>query len=206
MPSRRMGNRTSHDPTMFWILNSRNLAEKPSFWMIRAYFLAASRDASSLLAPVHTILPDAKMRAVVLGSRILMITAANLLGLYSAFRACRAISFRSNLHPKLTVETRFLKAERGGVVRQNQTDREKFVKCCGAYWRVGTIPDGCLVRSTSLGRGGGRGEVGSPPPPLGWYCCMSEDREPVVSAIPNCERKHAFRSNQLFLYSARGLH
>jgi hypothetical protein len=48
----------------------------PSFWMMRAYFLAARRDSCSLLAPVHTILPEAKMSAVVLGSLMRMITAA----------------------------------------------------------------------------------------------------------------------------------
>ena len=69
----------------------------PNFWMILAYFLAASRDRSSLrrhthtvkvtnvtikcflgylLAPVQTIFPELKTRAVVLGSRILMMTAA----------------------------------------------------------------------------------------------------------------------------------
>ncbi len=45
--------------------------------MIRAYFLDANFESSSDLAPVTTILPDAKMRAVVLGSRIRMMTAAN---------------------------------------------------------------------------------------------------------------------------------
>ena len=49
------------------------------------------------------IVPELKIRAVVLGSLILMITAANLLGLYSAFLACRAIFFRSSLLHMLTV-------------------------------------------------------------------------------------------------------
>ena len=114
-----MGHLTSQLPTMFWTLNSMNLAYichgggrvkgtqqrpkqgtrtgNPNFWMILAYFLAASRDRSSLrrhthtvkfatavtppflsylLAPVQTIFPELKMRAVVLGSRILMMTAA----------------------------------------------------------------------------------------------------------------------------------
>lgn len=47
-PSSRMGNLTSQLPTMFWILKSRNLAGNPSFCTTRAYFLAASRDCSSL--------------------------------------------------------------------------------------------------------------------------------------------------------------
>lgn len=33
--------------------------------------------STDLLAPVHTIFPELKISAVVLGSRILMITAAN---------------------------------------------------------------------------------------------------------------------------------
>ena len=46
---------------------------------------------------------------VVLGSRILMMTAAKRFGLYSAFRACKAIFFKSSLHPRLTVDTIFWK-------------------------------------------------------------------------------------------------
>ena len=53
----------SHDPTMFWILKSVNLALKPSFWMIRAYLRDARRLSSSDFAPVTTILPEAKIRA-----------------------------------------------------------------------------------------------------------------------------------------------
>lgn len=102
-----MGKQTSQLATMFWILKSRKRAGKPSFCTTRAYFLAASRDCSSLntetgrqggwqmvssvlwvgltacrltdlLAPVQTIFPELKISAVVLGSRILMMTAANL--------------------------------------------------------------------------------------------------------------------------------
>lgn len=36
-----------------------------------------------------------------------MMTAAKRFGLYSAFRACRAIFFRSSLQPRFTVETMF---------------------------------------------------------------------------------------------------
>lgn len=43
-----MGNFTSQLPTMFWILKLKNLTGKPSFCTTRAYFLAASRDSSSL--------------------------------------------------------------------------------------------------------------------------------------------------------------
>lgn len=75
---------------------------------MRAYLRAASRESSSLFAPVQTILPDENISAVVRGSRILMITAAKRLGLYSAFLACSAIFFKSSLQFKLTVETMFL--------------------------------------------------------------------------------------------------
>lgn len=61
------------------------------------------------MAPVHTIFPELKIKAVVLGSLILIITAANRLGLYSAFLACKAIFFKSSLQPRFTVQTMFLK-------------------------------------------------------------------------------------------------
>jgi hypothetical protein len=81
---------------------------------------------------VTTILPEAKINAVVLGSRILIITAAkryknpvstkhnvgiqrdfvgigeNTFGLYSALRACRAMVFKSRRQSRLTVATMFL--------------------------------------------------------------------------------------------------
>jgi hypothetical protein len=76
---------------------------------MRAYLRAAKRDSSSLFAPVQTILPDENIKAVVRGERIRMMTAANRFGLYSALRAYRAIFFRSNFVPKLTVLTIFLK-------------------------------------------------------------------------------------------------
>lgn len=44
--------------------------------MIRANLRDASRESSSDFAPVTTILPEAKMSAVVFGSRIRMMTAA----------------------------------------------------------------------------------------------------------------------------------
>ena len=53
--------------------------------------------------PITPHPPELKMSAVVRGSLILIITAANLLGLYSAFLACRAIFFRSSLLHMLTV-------------------------------------------------------------------------------------------------------
>ncbi len=83
------------------------LTWNPSFCTILAYFLAASLESSSDFAPVQTIFPDPKISAVVLGSRILMMTAANRFGLYSAFLACSAIFLRSSLQPRLTVETMF---------------------------------------------------------------------------------------------------
>ena len=116
-PSSLMGNFTSQLPTMFWILNSMNLAchthtlhhciqTTPTQ---RAYRKTKFLNDSSilpccksgqlltmtetggevrrrslktcsthLLAPVHTIFPELKTSAVVLGSLILIITAANL--------------------------------------------------------------------------------------------------------------------------------
>jgi hypothetical protein len=71
------------------------------------YFFPAFCASSSLLAPVIIILPEAKISAVVRGSRIRMITAWNLLGLYSALRAVCVILSRSTLHPRLTVAIRF---------------------------------------------------------------------------------------------------
>jgi hypothetical protein len=53
--------------------------------MAFAYYFDAVSDISSDFAPVQTILPLWKIRAVVFGSRIRMIAAANLLGLYSTF-------------------------------------------------------------------------------------------------------------------------
>lgn len=75
---------------------------------MRAYFLAANLESSSLLAPVQTILPELNMSAVVRGERMRIITAAKRFGLYSAFLAYRAIRFSSSVHPKLTVLTMFL--------------------------------------------------------------------------------------------------
>jgi hypothetical protein len=59
------------------------------------------------LAPVHTILPEEKIRAVVFGSLILIITAAKRLGLNSALRQLSAIFLKSSLHPRFAVETIF---------------------------------------------------------------------------------------------------
>ena len=72
-----------------------------------AYILDDNRLISSLLAPVQTTLPDLKISAVVFGSLIRMMQAANLLGLYSEFLAFRAIERRSSSHPRLKVLTMF---------------------------------------------------------------------------------------------------
>jgi len=71
------------------------------------YFLAASLLNSSDLAPVQTILPELKINAVVFGSLIRMMTAAKRLGLYSAFLQFKAIFLKSNLIPRLAVDTIF---------------------------------------------------------------------------------------------------
>ena len=60
-----MGNLTSQLLTMFRILNSENLASKPSFQIIRAYLRDSNLESSSDLAPVTTIFPDMKIKAVV---------------------------------------------------------------------------------------------------------------------------------------------
>jgi hypothetical protein len=80
---------------------------KPTFLIAFEYFLAASLDYSSDLAPVHTIFPEEKIKAVVFGSLILMITAAKRFGLYSALRQFKAIFLKSSFVPKLAVETMF---------------------------------------------------------------------------------------------------
>ena len=70
--------------------------------------------AFSDLAPVITILPFEKIKAVVLGSLIRMITAGNLQGLYSALRQPIAILRRSNLVQfRSAVATKFYKV--GGL-------------------------------------------------------------------------------------------
>jgi len=113
------------------------------------------------------------MRAVVLGSRIRIITAAKRLGLYSAFLAWSAIFFKSNLHPRLTVETIFL--------RRNETfqnckiplylDKKKVeikYEAAWTYCNCGTIP--------------GSAEVG--PPVIGDI--MGVIGPPGVGGPPNC--------------------
>lgn len=75
--------------------------------MILAYLRLASWHSSSERAPVMTILPLLKMSPVVLGLRRRIMTAANLLGLYSVAFPFQVIYLRSNLQPKLTVPTTF---------------------------------------------------------------------------------------------------
>ena len=59
---------------VFWNIN----AVLPGFayWTLR--LVGVGGCSSYLLAPVQTIFPELNMRAVVLGSRILIMTAANL--------------------------------------------------------------------------------------------------------------------------------
>ena len=93
-----------------------NFASNLSFCMILVYLCDANHKSFSDLAPVTTILPDAKMMVVVLGLWIHMMTAAKCyamtnegsptftqyteneiptLGLYSAFWAGSAIIFNN---------------------------------------------------------------------------------------------------------------
>ena len=76
--------------------------------------------------PPHRHAPEWKMRAVDLGSRMRMMTAAKRLGLYSALRACSAMFFRSSLHSRLTVATTFWgRAGGGGGGLQRGRRRER---------------------------------------------------------------------------------
>lgn len=110
-----MGKPTSHEPTIFWILKSCIETGKPTFLMALEYFLAASLLKSSDLAPVQTILPELKIKAVVLGSLIRIITAAKRRGLYSALRQFNAIFLKSNLAPRFAVDTIFCRIGSGFV-------------------------------------------------------------------------------------------
>lgn len=90
-----MLNFVSQLATQFYILKSAILTLCPSFFIDFVYNLQAVRAISSDLAPVQTTLPDLKINAVVLGSLILIIQAANLLGLYSEFLLCKANYLKS---------------------------------------------------------------------------------------------------------------
>ena len=75
---------------MFYILKSKSASFKEighpdALLILLAYSFVASNDSYSDFAPVQTILPLAKISAVVFGSLILIIAAANLFGLYSTF-------------------------------------------------------------------------------------------------------------------------
>lgn len=113
--------------------------------MIRAYLREASLLSSSDFAPVTTILPEAKTRAVVFGSRIRMITAANRFGLYSALRACKAIVFRSRRADRFTVATMFCRvgimpdAEFSGVGAGVATPLAAFASCCVFFSEDGGV-------------------------------------------------------------------
>ena len=88
-------------------MNCVNCTGFPNFYIILANFLDATFAQSSVLEPVQTIFPEAKIRAVVFGTFSRMMTAANLLGLYSAFLAYRAICLRFKGQFKFTVATIF---------------------------------------------------------------------------------------------------
>lgn len=108
-------------------------------WMIRAYLRAAMRLSFSVLAPVQTIFPDANTNAVVLGFLRRITTAANLLGLYSAFRACRAISFKLSGQSKFTVDTMFLLLE---AVNWRRTSAVGYWSLGGSWFCWGWM--GCV--------------------------------------------------------------
>jgi hypothetical protein len=75
--------------------------------MIFAYFLDANLQSSSDFAPVITIFPLLNINPVVFGFLNLIITAANLCGLYYVALHFHVIYLRSNLQPKSIVPTTF---------------------------------------------------------------------------------------------------
>ena len=98
------------DATMFWILKSditTYLLLSKFFLIILAYYFAAYSLSSSDLAPVMTIFPDSKTKAVDFGCLILIIAAANLRGLYSALPTLCATVLRTILCPRKAVDTIF---------------------------------------------------------------------------------------------------
>lgn len=68
----------------------------PTFSTMRANFFDANKASLSFLAPVQTIFPDLKIKAVVLGSRIRIIKPLNLAGLYSELRVRELIFVKSS--------------------------------------------------------------------------------------------------------------
>ena len=57
----------SHDATIFLTVNSQNLNGNPNFKIILSYIREACLDSFSVLAPVQTILPKEKIRAIIFG-------------------------------------------------------------------------------------------------------------------------------------------
>jgi hypothetical protein len=71
-----IGNPTFADATTFCISKFLNITGMPRFWNIRTYFLAANLACMVDFDPVTTMLPEAKAKAVVLGSIVLIVAAA----------------------------------------------------------------------------------------------------------------------------------
>ena len=74
-----------------------------------------------------------------------MITAAKRLGLYSAFRACSAMFFRSSLHSRFTVATTFWGGRRWWV-------QERGEAVGGGVWQAAAVEQGGLVAASSAPR------------------------------------------------------
>lgn len=72
------GKFTATDATIFWILKSLKDTLMPAFCSRRVYLRHASRLSSIFFDPVHTIFPELKVKAVVLGLRMRIVIAANL--------------------------------------------------------------------------------------------------------------------------------
>ena len=79
---------------------------------------------------------------------ILMMTAANRFGLYSAFLACRAIFFRSSFTPMLTVLYEFVKSSWGLTKPDDVLELwDNFWRCSrlvGCWWWWGWWSNWCI--------------------------------------------------------------
>ena len=121
--------------------------------MMRANLRAARRESSSLLAPMHTILPEQNMIAVVRGERMRMMTAQKRFGLYSELGEFIAIFFTLSKQPRFTMLTMFLLivqicnihvCERVGIPICEETLKCQICTYCRMGWRCELLVDGIL--------------------------------------------------------------
>ena len=136
---------TSVDATRFWMQKSWKLTRKPHCCRTYTYFRAASLASVSFLAPVHTMLPDAKHSAVVRGSTIRAVAAANFFGLYSTNGVFRARSRKHTLStPRLNVHTTFCISTVGSAISErNRRLRAHATRTCTFLnlneWRLSVV-------------------------------------------------------------------